>query len=161
MCNPNAELIYHRIHKKKLWLLTCCTNLFYTKTVDFVIFNQNISACSSCETLAWRKWRMSLCAELKPNIFISPISTLFLNPETSSFRWYPFYTVQQTGHNIVCSSVLLTKIVPKKTEHSICTSQSNSPCFWTNHLSLWFNVPFIKTVTCFVSEWISHFEWIV
>ncbi len=34
-------------------------------------------------------------------------------------------------------------------------------CFWTNHLSQWFNDPFIKTVTCFVSKGIRHFKWMV
>lgn len=55
-------------------------------------------------------------------------------------------------------------LVPNKAgaEH-LCVSEQHSEwiCLWMNHLNQWFNNPFIKTAICFVTNWISHFEWIM
>ncbi len=76
--------------------------------------------------------------------------------------------------NIDCfCSISLMKIVPiKATAELLCVSEQHTavfrywmnPRFWTNRVCQWFSGPFIRIVTCLVSEWISRLnesiEWI-
>lgn len=84
-----------------------------------------------------------------------------------SQMWYRFYTtVQEIRSYYKVSYVLDTilsvspaKIVPNKETH-LCVSEQHWSvswiCLWMNRVSQWFYRPFIKTVTGFLSKWISH-----